>query len=438
MNFLKALVILAAAAPASAQYGGPAVLTRGEAPAAMSTAQIDFRPFASITGVYDTGLNGVGVDTNGKTIDQAGRGIEGSVGISGLHSWRHTQVGLDFSFSARHYPTVPYYDGTNENLLLSVTQQLSRHVSLSVRTTGGMYTQNYGLPTLPQTVPFDPSTTYLPTNTFFDNRVIFLSTQADLVVQKSTRLSYSVGADGFLTRYGSSALYGMTGASARGDVQYRVSKRTTIGAGYTYTHFAFNHIFSSTDMHGFVGSYAVRLTKNWELTATGGATLFDTKFIQTVPVDPAIAILIGYNSTNQISYSRQWTPTGSGRLSYTMHRGVVYVSGGRAITPGNGLFLTSTTETAMAGYSYTGLKRWSAGISGGYFGSDSIGNYIGYYGSYMLSLDLSRQIMRYTHGILSVYAHKFTSGDFANYNLWAYGVRVGLGFTPGDIPMRLW
>ncbi|MBS1856396.1 MAG: hypothetical protein JST11_13600 [Acidobacteria bacterium] len=430
--------MLAAAVPAFAQYGGPAVLTRGEAPAAMSTAQIDFRPFLSLTGVYDTGLNGVSVDTNGKTISKGAAGIEGTAGISGLHSWRHTQVGLDFSFSGRHYPSLPYYDGTDERLLLSVTHQISRHVSLSFRNSAGMFTQNYGLPTLPQTVAFDPSTAFIPTNTFFDNRVIYLSSQADLVVQKSMRLSYSVGGDGFVTRYRSSALYGVSGAGARGDVQYRLTRRTTIGAAYAYTHFAFDHIFSSTDIHSFLGSYAVRLSKNWELSAAGGPILFETKFIQSVPVDPAIAILIGLSSTRQISYSRQWTPSGTGRLSYTMHRGVAYVTGGRSVTPGNGLFLTSTTTTVSGGYSYTGLKRWSAGISGGYYSSDSVGNYVGTYGSYTFTLSLSRQIARYTHGILDIYSRKFVSGSFQNYNLWSYGVRLGLGFTPGDIPMRLW
>jgi hypothetical protein len=319
-----------------------------------------------------------------------------------------------------------------------VTHQISRHVTFSLRNSGGIYTQNYGLPTLPQTVPFDPSTAYIPTNTFFDNRVMYLSTQADLVVQKSARLSYSVGADGFITRYRSSALYGTTGGSARGDIQYRMSRRTTLGAAYNFTHFSFDHIFSGTDLHSFLGSYAVRITKNWELSATAGAIRFETKFIQSVPVDPAIAILIGLSSTRQVAYSREWTPAGSGRLSYTMHRGVAYISGGRSVTPGNGLFLTSTTTSIIGGYSYTGLKRWSAGISGGYNSSTSLGNYIGQYNAYTVNASLSRQITRYTHGILTLYSRKYASGDFQNYNLWSYGVRLGLGFTPGDIPMRLW
>jgi hypothetical protein len=43
-----------------------------------------------------------------------------------------------------------------------------------------------------------------------------------------------------------------------------------------------------------------------------------------------------------------------------------------------------------------------------------------------------------THGVLSFNARRYGSGDFQNYNKWAYGVRLGLSFSPGDIPLRLW
>jgi hypothetical protein len=43
-----------------------------------------------------------------------------------------------------------------------------------------------------------------------------------------------------------------------------------------------------------------------------------------------------------------------------------------------------------------------------------------------------------THGVCSFIARKYTSGDFKNYNKWAYSVNLGLSFTPGDIPVRLW
>jgi hypothetical protein len=46
--------------------------------------------------------------------------------------------------------------------------------------------------------------------------------------------------------------------------------------------------------------------------------------------------------------------------------------------------------------------------------------------------------MNSTHFIFGLNVHQYQSGDFTNYNRWAYTVHVGLGFTPGDVPIRLW
>ena len=438
LSHCKTLAAVFVAAPLFAQYGGPALLTRGQAPTAMAASQIDFRPFLSIAGGYDSGLNGVGLDPNGNPVSVSSYSIEASGGISGLHSWKHTQVGLDFRASINHYPGRSFYDGSDESLLLGITHQFTRHVVLSINTNAGIAAHNFDQLALPQTVPFDRSTTYVPTNDFFDNRTMFFSTQATLQVQKSTRLSYSVGVDGFITRRRSTALYGVSGAGAHSDIQYRVSRRSTIGAAYQYTHYSFNHIFSSTDLHTIVASYANRISRALEFSGTAGATQYETKFVQTVPVDPAIAILIGLTSTRQVAYTKRWIPSMSGRLAYTMKRGVAYINGGRSVTPGNGLFLTSTSTAAGLGYTYTGLRRWSANFAATYNNSDSLGNYVGNYGSYSATVSLSRQIVRFTHGVLSFDARKYDSPDFRNYNKWSYRMRLALSFAPGDVPLRLW
>ena len=41
----QALAVLALSIPAFAQYAGPAILSRGEAPSAMGEPQITFRPY---------------------------------------------------------------------------------------------------------------------------------------------------------------------------------------------------------------------------------------------------------------------------------------------------------------------------------------------------------------------------------------------------------
>jgi hypothetical protein len=425
-------------APAFAQYAGPAILLRGEAPAPMQGASIDFRPFIDLTGTYNSGLTAVTVNSQGNTVNNSSYGLQLTGGVSGSHTWKHIRLGLDYHGSLRHYPNNSYYDGSDQTLALGLTDRLSRHITFRLRENAGFYSNNFGVSTLSQSVPFDPSTAYIPRNDFFDNRVIYVSTQADLTIQKSARLSINFGGDGFLQRYRSSALYGVTGAGARADLQYRLSRRSTIGVGYNYTHYSFTRIFSGTDLHGVVVTYGLRVSRNFEFSGYGGSTRVETKFLQTVPLDPAVAAIIGIASATAVSYRVNYVPNLAGRISYTVSRGVVYVSGGHTILPGNGVFLTSASTNVGMGYGYTGLKRWSINAALAYNHSNSIGNVTGDYGSYVGSLTASRALAHHTHALISANVNKYNSGAFAVYNRWAYSFRVGFGFAPGDVALRLW
>jgi hypothetical protein len=370
--------------------------------------------------------------------NEASEGLEVTAGISGVHSWRHTKIGLDYRGAVRRYAHATNYDSTDQSLMLGIVQQFSRHVTLTLNESAGLFSRNFGLPGLSQTVPFDPSTTYAPTTDFFDNRTEYLSTQANLVFQKTARLSFSLGGDGFLVRQSSSALYGVTGATAHADVQYRLTRRTTIGANYSFTHFDFVHVLSSTDMHTVSGVFSTRLSRWLEFSASAGMARAETKFIQNVPIDPAIAALIGTPEGTKVLDRIDHFVIGTGRLSRTFPKGVAYISGGRGITPGNGLFLTSVMTTALAGYDYTGLRRWSFSVSGGYNRAESIGNVYGTYGGTSGTLSASRQIVRTVHAIASFSARQYSSANFNLYNRLIYDVRVGVGYSPGDIPLRIW
>jgi hypothetical protein len=191
-------------------------------------------------------------------------------------------------------------------------------------------------------------------------------------------------------------------------------------------------------MHTVSGVFSMRISRWLEFSAEGGLARAETKFIQNVPIDPAIAALIGTPEGTVVLDRIDHYVIGTGRLARTFPKGVAYISGGRGITPGNGLFLTSVMTTVMAGYNYTGLRRWSFGVSGGYQSAESIGNVLGTYGGASGTLSASRQIVRGVHGVVSVGARKYTSANFDLYNRVIYDVRVGVGYSPGDVPLRIW
>ena len=60
------------------------------------------------------------------------------------------------------------------------------------------------------------------------------------------------------------------------------------------------------------------------------------------------------------------------------------------------------------------------------------------YGNLIGSASASRQIARSLHFVTSIAARRYLSPDFHNYNRLVYVATLGIGFTPGDVPLRLW
>lgn len=424
--------------PLFGQYAGPAILSRGEPPAALAGTQLDFRPYVEFTSVYSSGLAGVLVSNTGGVANTSGYGVSITGGISGIHRWRHTKLALDYRGSYYHYKPSDLYDNGDQSLLIGLSHQFTRHTLLTLRETAGMFSRDTGLPAVTQALPFDPTSSYIPNTDFFDNRTIYVSSQADFTLQKSTRLSFDFGGDFFIDRRRSTALFGVTGYSARGDVQYRLGRNSTIGADYTFLHYGYRGIFSSADVHSFAGTYAVRFTRRLELSAYAGVARAESKFVQSVPVDPIITELFGITSTTAVSYSVNYIPTINARLSEVFHKGVLYVGGGHQVTPGNGLFLTTYMTRFTAGYSYTGIRRWSFGAQAEYDRGDSIANIRGVYGDYGGGLSASRQISKYAHVLFNATGLRYNSPSFGSYNRPVYTVSAGFGFSPGDLPVRVW
>jgi hypothetical protein len=439
LKLVRVLTLFGFALPAFAQYAGPAILSRGEAPAAMSAPEIKFRPFVEFAAGYETGLAGVAVsDSQGKLPDASSGDLSLVWGVSGSHNWKHTKLGLDYRGSLSHYLSQGSFDSLSQAFLMGITQQITRHISLSLRESAGLFTRAFGQGSLSQTVAFDPSQSYIPTTDFFDNRTYYFSTQVDAKIQKTARLSFALGANSLLTRYRAKGLVGTNGYGAHGDVQYRLDRRSTIGAGYNYQHFSFGGQFGNSDVHSVAGSYSRALTGKLEFSASLGASRIEQKSILEVAVDPVIAALLGVSTTAEIAHFVTWTPSGSMRLSQGFRQGVAYVSASRGVLPGNGLFITSYTDSVSVGYTYTGVRRWSLNSFASYDRSQSVGNFIGNYSDVSGGISASRQIVRTVHMVFGFNVRKYQSPGFQNYNRTVEEGHFGIGYTPGDVPLRIW
>ena len=293
------MLLFGAARLALAQYAGPALLTRGEAPASAAQPTIEFRPFVEVTGIYDTGLAAFTVTDTGALANTSSAGERVAFGISGTHRRAHTTFGATYRGSISHFARQTYYDGMSHSLLLGLKHEFTRHISLDLSENAGTFSRDFGLLGVPQTSLFDPSTTYTPTTDYFDNRTYYFSSTANLIIKRSNRLSFALGGTAIANRRRSKALHGDTGINAGGDVQYRVSKRSTVGANYTYSHF----VFTDTSAQRTFTPSPARTRSPWRGTsssaATQGLSRIENKNISTTTLDPVIAALLGITQSTR-------------------------------------------------------------------------------------------------------------------------------------------
>lgn len=430
-----------AAEPAESEYTGPAVLSRGTGPSVTSRSEtIKFRPFLSLNGIYDTGLAAVSVGPNGEISTVDSFGGEAEAGVYGYKSWKRTVVGLDYRGKYRHYSPHSYYDGTDQTLDLSVSHQATRHTTFMLREAAGTFTRGFGFSNAYWLV--DPLFANVPRDQLFDARVNYLSSMADLTYQKSARLSFNLGGDQFLVRFRSNAFYGMTGGRARGDVAYRYSRHGTVGVSYNFNHYSFTKSFGASDVHSVGILHSVRIGRFWEWRLKAGGARVETLGAARVELDPAIAAIIGQSVGIQAVHRLNYVPDVEARLTRSFRRASLEFSYARGISPGNGLYLTSVSETGDVAYRYTGLRKWNFGFDGGYSSYRSLALTLGKYRGYHGGAGATYQLMRALHLNIRVDGRQYNIGRLAaggsNYDRVIYRVSAGIAFAPGDIPLALW
>jgi hypothetical protein len=449
MNLLKqlrAFVMFGVALPAWAQYAGPAILSRGEAPAAMSSPTVDFAFSVALTANYSRGLLGVATNSQGQLVDDASYGGGVTLGLSGSHKWRHTSLGVAYSGSFYDYSTASYFAGISQAISIGLTHQFSRHILFTLRESSGWFTQfPASTVSLNSAVPFDPSQSEIPTTDFYNNRTIYSSTLANLTYQATSRLSFSLGGGYFTNLRRSADLYSSSGETATADTQYRLSRHLTVGGQYGFAHFGFSHDIGHSYIYSSTLSLSARFNRWTELSLFGGAARAASSFEESVPINPAFlailcpgGIVANCNLPNSLVINNNtfWAPDFGVRLSRSFERGVAYLSAGEQLNPGNGLFLTSRAETASVGYGYSGLRKWSLNVGGYYVRALSVGNIQGGYGQLTGSFSMSHQILPRISFVSSISATKYQSSSFASYNHLIYFISAGLGFSSKNIPVR--
>ena len=415
-------------------YGGPSLLSRGgNTPGKRGRAPVDFNFYASVRGAYESGLIGPTLNDNGNLDSAVVKGVQAEVGVYGAHSWRRTSIGLDYRGDYRNYSQFSSFNGSNQALSLDIQHQ-RRRMGFFLREAGGTTNRAFGGFSAPAFV--DSQNFGVPLNEVYDSRVYFSQTSGGMVYRTSARTSFQVSGDGFIVKRRTRALIGLQGYRGGGRVEHRLTRTDTVGLQYDYIHFEYPRVFGSSGVHMVSATYQKAFTRNLTGEFTGGFYQSHTIGTQRVTLSPEVAAILGRSMGVEAFDRTDTEPRIEGKLSYTLEHSKLTFGLTSGVGPGNGLYLTSRQDSVNGGYSYTGIRRLSLGLSAGYTRYRSLALTLGGYNTVQGGGGLSYKLRDNVNFTVQVDRRKFDSPGVSGRTGTA--ITAGLSFSLSKLPLSIW
>ncbi|MGO9094888.1 MAG: hypothetical protein ACLQGV_06655 [Bryobacteraceae bacterium] len=419
-----------------AEYGGPAILSRGgSATVSREGRLMTLRPYATVSGIYDSGLENLSVNQEGQVSSTASFGEELRFGIDGSRDWQTTGIDLDYRGALRNYTTASNYDTFDNSLLLKVRHQVNRHVMVELQEEAARYTGSFTMPYNLGTY-YDPLLNGLTGNELFNTPTFSLMSSARVVYQRTSRLSFSAGGTGFVVRR-PAALFGAEGFIGSGDVAYRLTRYQTIGLAYSYTHFSYTHQVGSADLHGVSLNYSARMGKHWEFAMLGGGYRVQSRQVTEAQIDPAVAAIFGVAVGTQIFDRTLYAPHYEGHLTRDFHHSSWSLGYVHTMMPGNGVYSTSGYQNGQMSYVYNGIRKVSLQCSANYYGYSSVAQTLGRYSSYGAGGGASVKISQ-AFSLVARIDGRHYDADASTLLRTTYRATLGIAWSPGDRPLSIW
>ena len=421
------------------EYNGPAVLSRSYAVnRPLIPQQLKWEESLGVNSIYDTGVaRSVNPDgTPGAVSPLYGTQLQWQIG--GRHFFRHDQVAAHYSGNFTQYSGAGGYTGANQTMTADYTHVLSRRLTLNLVGTGMILSQNSILENLqvgPQTIA-NVDLASSPNVQIFDLGLKEFTTQADVTWQKSARLSFNMGTSLFGISRNNPQLLGVTGRQAKGDLNFRVTRQMTIGASYSFSEYVFPNGLghSSTNTYGGIFSYA--FNRSTQFRFRGGISTVQSLGLETVPINPAVAALLGVptgvidasNSFKAQNFSVQFVKDFRNGSTASL----AYASG---ITPGNGVLETAEQQSITGIITFRVFRDYLFSVAGGRDTLISPALITGKYQSVYGRLSLSRTFKK-GFGLSFVSEYRHFALDVSGYVDNQLRITSGFTWSPGG--GRLW
>jgi hypothetical protein len=420
-------------------YSGPAVLTRSYTLARpMDATSIKWTGTLGFSYSWDDG-DAPGL-VNGGTgfVSAKASAVALNWTLTGRHRWKRDQIGLSYTGNYSEYfaqNTYSNLSGLNNSLNLDYAHVFSRRFQFHLVESLQDLSQNYPLenPALqPGSSVANISLATSPNIQLLNNTVHQSYTQAGVTYRQTARLSYDGTVSYFIVGQTEAGLIGMRGEQVGGDLNYRWTSRTTVGAYYSFTDYNYSHDVSHASSNGAGLIYSYAITRHMQLRTRFGLSQIKSRAYETIALPPELAAILG-RSESLINASSSFSTTDvSGQLIRDFGKSrTASLAFARGESPGNGLLLTSVEETATAGYSSTFFKRRvpvSVGVSYSSLNATLQAN-VGNLKSETVYFTTSRPLShRISSNFSANYGRNTVSGTSLNEHFLT--LSIGLGWSP--------
>ncbi len=418
-------------------FGGPSIQGRGGKGNKRQSDGLRIRPYVGVQAIYDSGLTSINPGVAGGIITNGASGFEINGGVYGTKEWKRNQLQLSYSGDYRHYNNLQAFNGTDQSLGLTYSTVLTKRVSFEGTVSAGTTNRAFGGISTFNSID-GLNQPGLPVNSLFDSRTNYGSANGAITYSLSSRTSVSFSGGAYVLKRQSAALVGVSGIQARGDLSRRINKKTSIGIDYNFMTFQFSRAFGDTYVHG-VGFFVARqFGRQWELNARIGALKVETLGTRQVQIDPAIAAIIGQSSGLEVFYRNTILGSGTVTVIRNSRQGNLSFHGSRSVNPGNGVILTSQSDTAGAAFNRRLSRKLNFDVSYNYNRLRGIGLIAGDFRTQSAGVGLGWQASRYTQVTARYDRRNTETSSLVKYNLNGNRFSVGVIFTPADIPVSLW
>lgn len=423
------------------EYTGPAVLSRSYTISRpMVSQQVKWTPTLGYTESYDTGLTGAVVTPGGKLANVSSLGYSATWNLSGRHFWKHDQIGMDYSGSQSKIGGYAGSAGTNQSFNADYQHAFSRKLSFNIVTSASVLSQNYGLQDPGLGVGMSLANINLassPSVQLLDQGTRQLSNQLSLTWRKSARLSFNASSSLFFVQR-NGGLFGNTGFQSQGDVNYRLNRKTTVGMYFSHTVYTFTHRVNVSNINTLGGIYSYALGRTAQIRLRAGVTRIENEGLQTVTIDPVIALLLGQSSGIIQAYHLNLTSDISAEVVKDFGRNrsasVSYV---RGVSPGNGLLLTSVQEGLAGSFQMKLFRNYSFAASASRNSLSSAAQTVGKYDSQVFGVSLSRPLNHHMTGSFRVDYRTFNITDQPLVHS-QFRISTSISWSPGENWIKSW